>query len=92
LGRRLVEGRNEVKIFGVKRTRQAEVRVLNGFSAHADQKDLVTFTSEVRQRGPLSRVVLVHGEPKPQRALRELLLADGVKEVDHPETGARLDV
>src|SRR5262249_14134540 len=36
LGRRLVELRPEVKIFGVKFHRDIEVVVLNGFSAHAD--------------------------------------------------------
>jgi metallo-beta-lactamase family protein len=40
LGRRLVEQRSRVRIFGVERDRRAEVVVLNGFSAHADQRDL----------------------------------------------------
>jgi Cft2 family RNA processing exonuclease len=50
LGRRLVERRARVKIFGVERDRRAEVVVLNGFSAHADQSDLVAFANASRSR------------------------------------------
>lgn len=69
LGRRLVEGRTEVRIFGVPRRRAAEVVVLNGFSAHADQAGLVRYAEDVATRGRLQRVVLVHGERPAQEAL-----------------------
>ena len=73
LGRRLVEKRPRVRIFGVERERRCEVVVLNGFSAHADQKDLVDFAEAARYRGPLRQVALVHGDPKAQQVLRQLL-------------------
>lgn len=73
LGRRLVEKRARVRIFGVERERRAEVVVLNGFSAHADQNDLIDFAEAARDRGPLRQVALVHGEPKAQNVLRQLL-------------------
>lgn len=73
LGRRLVEQRARVRIFGVERERRAEVVVLNGFSAHADQKDLVAYAEGCRQRGKVGKVVLVHGDPKPQRVLGDLM-------------------
>jgi len=44
----------------------AEVVVLDGFSAHADQAGLVEFADAVRQRGKLRQVILVHGEPPAQ--------------------------
>ena len=70
LGRRLVERRPEVRIFGVMQDRRADVAVLNGFSAHADQRELIEFAEGVRDRGPLRQVILVHGEPPEQAALR----------------------
>lgn len=73
LGRRIVERRRRVKIFGVERDLNAEVAVLNGFSAHADQKDLVEYAEAVRDRGRLEQVVLVHGEPKAQGVLSAML-------------------
>ncbi len=91
LGRRLVERRPRVKIFGVERDRRADVVVLNGFSAHADQNDLVDFANQSRDRGPLRKVALVHGEPKAQEALAELLRdTHGYPDVSIPKPGERI--
>jgi metallo-beta-lactamase family protein len=73
LGRRLVERRSRVRIFGVERRLQAEVAVLNGFSAHADRDELVQFARNVRDRGSLGPVALVHGDPRPLQLLRSAL-------------------
>jgi metallo-beta-lactamase family protein len=77
LGRRLVEHRQKVRIFGVERERRAEVVVLNGFSAHADQGDLLSFADQVKAKGPLKRIALVHGDPKPQKVLSDKLVDRG---------------
>jgi metallo-beta-lactamase family protein len=92
LGRRLVERREEVRVFGAWVHREAEVAVLNGFSAHADQRDLLAFAGTVRERGALEHVVLVHGEPGAQRVLAERLAAAGMPPVAIPGAGDRLDV
>jgi metallo-beta-lactamase family protein len=90
LGRRLVERRNEVRIFGVPRTRRAEVVVLDGFSAHADQAGLLAFADAVRDHGPLRQVILVHGEPPAQDALTRGLSERGFPNVIAPALGTRL--
>lgn len=92
LGRRLVERREEVRVFGAWVRREAEVVVLNGFSAHADQADLVAFATAVRERGTLQRVALVHGEPDAQRALRERFAAAGLPDAVIPRAGDRLEL
>ncbi len=92
LGRRIVERRPRLRIFGVERDLRAEVVVMNGFSAHADQSDLVDFAGAVKERGPLERVVLVHGEPKPQQVLTELLTKQGHRSVVAPAPGQKLSV
>jgi metallo-beta-lactamase family protein len=86
-----------VKIFGVERDLRAEVVVMNGFSAHADQKDLTEFVSDARQGGRLKKVILVHGEPGPQKILGELLRknghdASGDLAVHAPASGDRISV
>ncbi len=91
LGRRMVEHRARVKIFGVERDLRAEVVVMNGFSAHADQKDLVEFVRDARKGGRLKNVALVHGEPGPQKVLTGLL-GDGGMHVTAPAAGDRLQV
>jgi metallo-beta-lactamase family protein len=90
LGRRLVEQRREVRIFGIAHPRRAEVVVLNGFSAHADQAGLLDFAEGTRRRGPLRRIILVHGEPRAQDSLSGALLARGFPTVDVPTSGQRL--
>ncbi|MBK8259588.1 MAG: MBL fold metallo-hydrolase [Polyangiaceae bacterium] len=92
LGRRLVEKRDRVKIFGVERNRRAEVVVLNGFSAHADQRDLLSYADACKKTGKVSQIALVHGEPRPQKILRELLLDRAHEEVFIPETGQKLEI
>ncbi len=90
LGRRLVEKRARVKIFGVERNRHCEIAVLNGFSAHADQKGLLDFALAARDRGKLRKVAMVHGEPKAQAALMTLFRDEGFPDVHAPEAGEKL--
>lgn len=93
LGRRLVEKRTRVRIFGVERERRCEVAVLNGFSAHADQKDLVAFAAGCRQKnGSMGQVVLVHGDPQPQRVLAGKLGDAGFDRVAIPSQGDVVEV
>jgi metallo-beta-lactamase family protein len=92
LGRRIVERRPKIRIFGVERDLRAEVAVLNGFSAHADQKDLVEYATDLKARGPLGKVALVHGEPQAQAALRQKLADRGITDVHAPGPGTILEV
>lgn len=92
LGRRLVEQRTRVRIFGVERERHAEVVVLNGFSAHAGQDDLLAYAEAVRDAGPLRQVALVHGEDRPRETLKALLEERGFPKVLTPARGDRLDI
>lgn len=87
LGRRLVERRSEVKIFGTVTPVHADVHVLNGFSAHADQRDLLDYAVEARKRGELEHMVLVHGDPVPMRVLSDLLGEKGFENVHSPDPG-----
>jgi metallo-beta-lactamase family protein len=93
LGRRLVERRTRVRVFGVERERRCEVVVLNGFSAHADQRDLVAFAAGCRTRGgKMDQVVLVHGDPQPQRVLAGKLGDAGFDRVAIPSQGDVVEV
>lgn len=87
LGRRIVERRPTLKVYGEDVPLRARVEVLDGYSAHADRRELHRWIDAVR--GPTRRalpVYLVHGEPEAQDALAETLRADGYK-VTAPERG-----
>lgn len=92
LGRRIVERRQRVKIFGVERELRAEVAVMNGFSAHADQNDLIRYAEHTKATGTLKQVVLVHGEPGPQKVLKEKLAGKGITQVANPAPGDVIEV
>ena len=78
LGRRIVERRSTIKVFGEEVPLRARVEVLNGYSAHADRTELAAWLDAVRAASPvLGRVHLVHGEPEAQRALAASLAAKG---------------
>ena len=84
LGRRLVERRPQVKIWGVERELRAQVVVLDAFSAHADRDDLLAY-ADACGTDP-RRFFLVHGEPEAQAALGETMTARGMN-VHTPRRG-----
>jgi metallo-beta-lactamase family protein len=67
LGRRLVEGQPRVSIDGEKVDVRAQIHTLGGFSAHAGQKDLLSWLGGVAPSKP--DVVLTHGEDGPRETL-----------------------
>ncbi len=70
LGRRLLDGVDTVRLFGEEIAVRAHIHDITGLSAHADQRQLLTWAS--RFRSP-RLVVLTHGEPEAAMALRRLL-------------------
>lgn len=90
LGRRIVERAREIKIFGVKRPLNADVKVLNGFSAHAGRSELVEFGA--RFKNCAKHVLLVHGEQEPMGALKSALESAGQTNVMVQKEGVPVEV
>jgi len=67
IGRALVDGAKEVRIFGEKVAVRASVHSLGGFSAHAGQADLLNWLSAMAPCQP--RVFLTHGEDRAREPL-----------------------
>ena len=67
LGRRLVDGAEQVRIFGEDIAVKATIHTLGGFSAHAGQKDLLNWFSHLAPAKP--KLFLIHGENGPRSAL-----------------------
>ncbi|MDP2632650.1 MAG: MBL fold metallo-hydrolase [Candidatus Curtissbacteria bacterium] len=72
LGRRLVDGEHEIKIFGKKYDVGAQVHKIGSYSAHADQPQLVSWLSKI---AGVKKVFLVHGESEESLAL-SLVIGD----------------
>lgn len=87
LGRRIVERRPVLKILGEEVPLRAQVKILNGYSAHADRTELRMWMQRLRRESPrLGAVWLVHGETPAQTGLTEVLSADGFR-VEAPAPG-----
>lgn len=90
LGRRLVEGKRSVKIFGEKHRVRARVEVINGFSAHADREGLLAYVAALKDG--LRSVFLVHGEEKSAFSLQEAIEELGIRDVYVPEPHQSFEV
>ena len=67
-GRALLNKVEELKIYGKYYPVKAQVKEIEGLSAHADQRELLNWLRQFKKDHP--RVFLVHGEPCAQDALR----------------------
>lgn len=70
LARRIIDGARSVSIFGEDIPVRAHVYTINGFSAHADQSELVAWHNRI---GGRKATFLVHGEAQAMEALRPKL-------------------
>jgi metallo-beta-lactamase family protein len=83
LGRRMIEGQKEVKIYGEVFNRKIQVERIRGFSAHAGQGLLAEYALSLK--GRVKEVFLVHGEERGAGNLREILNGQGMENVHFPE-------
>jgi metallo-beta-lactamase family protein len=89
LGRRVVEKRSVLQIFGEDVPLHARVEVIDGYSAHADRTELIRWLGRTKEKSPgLGPIWLVHGEPAVQDEFRITLEALGYS-VDCPEPRSR---
>jgi metallo-beta-lactamase family protein len=90
LGRRIVERRPMLRIFGDEVPLRAAVEVIDGYSAHADRGELQAWLDGLARGGRRPReIFLVHGEPDAQDAFADRLRSDGWS-VRCPTPGTRV--
>lgn len=71
LGRRIIEGASEVNIHGEKVAIRAQIVRMEGFSAHADQAELIDWLSCLGTQA--EKIILVHGESESQNIFADLV-------------------
>lgn len=90
LGRMLVDGADTVKIMGETIAVKAKVRGVGGFSAHADQSDLIRWLSSMTSTNP--KVTLIHGEPHPMSQLAYRIENDFGLKCSMPSIGSTAEL
>ena len=66
LGRIIVDGAKQIRLFREQYAVRAQIETLGGFSAHAGQRALVEWLAGIEGK---QRVALVHGEPEASKVL-----------------------
>lgn len=90
LGRKILERRREVPIFGEPMALRAEVVSLEELSGHADQHELIEWMRPFAKG--LKKVFLVHGEPGPGATLAALITKEYGIEAVMPERGESVNL
>jgi metallo-beta-lactamase family protein len=90
LGRRILDGAKQVKIFGEVHDVRAEVQSISGYSAHADRTELRAWVRKLG--GPVKRAFVVHGEATPAAAMATILTEEGVGDVIVPQLGESFEL
>ncbi len=70
LGRKLVDGKKMVKIWGERIQVRASIHTIGGLSAHADQQGMIDWYNNFENKPP---ALLVHGEKRAMRTLSQKL-------------------
>jgi metallo-beta-lactamase family protein len=89
-GRRLVDGAQEVKIYGEFVPVRARIERLENLSAHADSYEILRWLGGFK-RAP-EKVYLVHGEPGAQEALKNKIVEKFGWSVEIPEYLQRFEL
>ncbi len=85
LARQIIDGAGQVTIFGERISVRARVHTINGFSAHADQAELLSWHAKTRA----NRTFLVHGEEAVMRAFAGKL---GGAHIETPALGEAFEL
>jgi metallo-beta-lactamase family protein len=86
LARKIMDGNTEVNILGDVYKVKAEIKQMDYFSAHADQKGLIDYLN-YSPVNKLKNIFLVHGEAEQALPLKDKISGLGYKSVNYPKKG-----
>ncbi|MCX7983109.1 MAG: MBL fold metallo-hydrolase [Syntrophales bacterium] len=90
VGRRIVDGAKTVRIFGDDVAVRAKVFTINGFSAHAGQRQLISWVKTLKNKP--RHIFLVHGEYEAQKTLGALIEKELGYPVSIPDYGEKISI
>ena len=90
LGRALVEGADEVKLFGETVSVRAEIRKMTGLSGHADKEGLIDWIQAFEEKP--KKVFVVHGEDSVCTGFAECLKMEYGQRAYAPYSGTEFDL
>ena len=89
LGRRIVDGQDEIRIYGDTYKVKAQVSTVGGLSAHGDADDMSCWYGSIGGKPP---VYLVHGDKDAAKAFKRKLNDEHGARVTLPQPGTTIDL
>ena len=90
LGRRLIDGANQVRVYGEDVKVHAKIHTLGGFSAHADRNGLIEWIRNIKN--PKLKIFIVHGEEEASQSLANNIRSIFGYDTHVPEWGEVVDL
>lgn len=90
LGRRLIEGAQQVRVYGADIAVRSKIFTLGGFSAHADRNGLLEWVRNIKN--PKLKVFVVHGEESSSHAFADILKKELGLSAYVPQWGETIDL
>ena len=90
LGRKLLEGEKEVFIHGQAVSVRAKIENIRGYSAHADQKQLLDWISNMRHT--VKKVFVVQGDQEASEALAQAARDQLAVDAETPKIGEEFEL
>ncbi len=91
LGARIRRGDKKIKIFGVTKKVKAKVEIVDSYSAHGDQDEMIQYLNNL-DRSRLKKICLVHGEIERQEIFMSALIDNGFKDIVIPKLNDEIKV
>jgi metallo-beta-lactamase family protein len=89
-GGQLKNGVQQLTLFEKNLRVRAKVEVMDSFSAHADQAEMLALLAN--QKDTLQKIFLVHGDPDAQVIYKDYLTHNGFKDIVIPKLGDEAEI
>lgn len=90
-GARIRNGEKKIRVFGRRLNVNANVEVMDSYSGHGDQQEMIDFLSNL-DRKKLKKIFLVHGEPDSQEAFKSVLEINKFRGIEMPDLGQEFEL
>lgn len=84
LGAKIRRGDKKVRIFGREKDVKAKVVVMDSYSAHGDEDEMLNYLSNLNKE-KLKKIYLVHGDIDRQELFKNRLLKEGFNNLEIPD-------
>ncbi len=91
LGARIRRGDKKIRIFGQELRVKAKVKIMDSYSAHGDEPEMLEYLSNL-SRDKLKSIYLVHGDLDRQEMFRSALKKEGFRDIQIPELGDKIEI